>query len=373
MTKNIVVKHHMINTMVMGPGGSEYVTIEIAIAFAKKGFEVYIDSWTLRKPEELLRIAEFFGIGADELENYDIGLGEPPKKPVLTVNTSGDAISGIGDVIYFHYPSLMPHDTYYPGVKGIGRIVGKAYSLVNAIAFPFVFRKAKAYVANSSFTARFLRRYYGINPVIIHPPANLKSLLTQEPLGFHERKPYVLTVSRISPEKMPERAVELATLLKARKINVKVVLAGSLSEYNNDLYHNLRNAIAEGRLEEYLEIIPNLPRSKLLDLYRESLLYIHLTPREHFGISIVEAMAAGTPVITPIDSGGWSDIGNYNPNIVKPYETLHEAAEIIGRLAGDKEEWEKLSRNARTRSFFFDRESFHFKVYQALRKYITKR
>ncbi|MGB9827285.1 MAG: glycosyltransferase family 4 protein [Thermosphaera sp.] len=360
----------MINTMVMGPGGSEYVTIETAIAFAKKGFEAYIDSWTLRKPEDLLRITGFFGIWVDELENYDIGLGEPPGKPVLTVNTSGDAISGIGDVIYFHYPSLMPHDTYYPGVKGIGRIVGKAYSLINAVAFPFVFRRAKAFVANSSFTARFLRRYYGIKPLIIHPPANLKPLLIQEPLGFYERKPYVLTVSRISPEKKPERAVELASLLKKKKIGVKVVLAGSLSEYNNDLYRNLKNTISSEGLEESLEIFPNAPRSELLKLYRESLLYIHLTPREHFGISIVEAMAAGTPVITPIDSGGWSDIGNYNPDIVKPYETLEEAVEIISRLAGNKEEWEKLSRNARTRSFFFDRETFHFKVYQALRKYI---
>jgi glycosyltransferase involved in cell wall biosynthesis len=370
MRKYIVVKHHMINTMVMGPGGSEYVTIETAIAFAKKGFEVYIDSWGLRKPEDLSSIVRFFGIELEEFENYDIGLGEPPGRPALTVNTSGDAISGVGDVIYFHYPSLMPHDTYYPGVKGVGRIVGKVYSLINAVAFPFVFRKAKAFVANSSFTARFLRKYYGIDPVIVHPPANLKLLLSQEPLGFHERKPYVLVVSRISPEKMPERAVELAYLLKTRGINVKVILAGSLSEYNNDLYDDLRNAVAREGLEDYIEIIPNAPRSRLLQLYRESLLYVHITPREHFGISIVEAMAAGTPVIAPVDSGGWSDIGNYNPDIVKPYGRLEEAVEIISKLVGSKEEWGRLSRNVRTRSFFFDRDSFHFKLYQALRKYI---
>ncbi|MEM4451818.1 MAG: glycosyltransferase family 4 protein [Thermosphaera sp.] len=372
MSRTIVVKHHMINTMIMGPGGSEYVTLETAIAFAKKGFQVYIDSWTLRNPHDLLNISKFFGIEPDELENYDIGLGEPSEKPVLTINTSGDALSGVGDIIYFHYPSLLPHDTYYPGLKGIGRLIGKTYSLLNAVAFPYVFRRAKGHIANSTFTAEFLKKYYGISPIIIHPPANLKQLLLAKPIGFNERKPQVITVSRISPEKMPERAIKLATLLKNSGVNFKVILAGSLSKHNDDLYKDLERSIETGGLEDHIEIIPNISRQDLLRLYRESFAYVHLTPKEHFGISIVEAMAAATPVIAPSDSGGWTDIGEYNSNIVKPYDTLKEVVQILISLSRDQREWEKLSANARTRAFFFDRESFHFKVYQALRGYVLK-
>lgn len=355
----------MLNATLMGLGGSHYVMLETAIAFAKKGYEVFIDSININSPCKLRRLAEFFGLNVEEISG--LGLGEPETGPSLVINTSGDVLSGTGDVIYLHYPSFLDHEIYYPGLHGFYQVLGKMYSFINTVFFPFLLHRIKMYLANSSFTAEFFKKYFNISPIVIHPPVNIDDILLSKPLDKHEREQYVLTVMRISPEKRPDMIIRLAKLIKCHNLKYKLIVVGSLSNYNKSLYKEILEYVMKDDLNDIVEIKTNIPRHELIELYRKAMLYIHLTPREHFGISIVEAMASGTPALVPIESGSWIDISKQDPNVSIPYNSLEEAVHMIKKIMDDDILWKKLSENSLKRAKELSRRAFHEKIYSALK------
>ena len=356
----------MLNAYFMGPGGSHYVVLEMAIAFAEKGYDVYVDSITTKSRRDLEKFAEFFGVNHSELEG--INVGKPPNKPLLTINASGDVLSGSGDVLYLHYPSLLDCKVYYPGLSGISQLLGNMYSFINTALFPLIKNRIKLYIANSKFTASFLREVFSIDSIIVNPPVNLDDVLDKPVLDFAERDRRVLVVARISPEKHPERAVYLAYLL--RKHRIHTILVGVLSSRNKPLYDELVNMATKLNIDDYFEIKTNVSRRELVELYRTSLLYVHVTPREHFGISIVEAMAAGTPVILPRDSGSWIDIALENSRIALPYCDLKEARCHVLALQNNPELWRILSVSGRLRALELDRRNFRKKIFEVVKPLI---
>ena len=73
----------------------------------------------------------------------------------------------------------------------------------------------------------------------------------------------------------------------------------------------------------------------LARLYREATLYVYPSPEEDFGMGIVEAMAAGTPVVAWNNGGPTVTVKNGETGfLVEPYDT-EEFAEKMRRLATD--------------------------------------
>lgn len=371
MGEYILVKHHMFNTYLMGPGGSEYVTLETAIALAKKGYTVYIDSATLNSKCKLMELIEYYGLNYSEARS--IGLGDPGGKPVLTVNTSGDVLSGIGDVLYLHYPSFLDHETYYPGLKGLSSIVGKTYSLINSLVFPLIMRRVKVYIANSRLTASFFEKYYGIRPHIIPTPVNIDDIIEKPLPPRYERKPVVLTVARISPEKHVENTIYVASRLRKLGVKADFIVAGTLSKYNIDYYDHLLELAVKVGVDDLVDFKTNISRRELIELYRESMVYLHPTPREHFGISVVEAMAAGVPTVLPVESGSWIDIAERDRSIALPYKSLSDAASAVKLLLEREELWLELSESSKMRARRMDRHSFHSKLYNTVEPLLAPR
>lgn len=365
--KDVIIRHHMLNAQVMGYGGSQYVMLETAIAFAEKGIDTYIDSPFIKSRCDLLKLAEFFGVNREEVVN--VGIGDSGNN-YLIINTSGDVLSGAGDVMYLHYPFFLDYRTYYSPLHGVFDLFGKTYSFTNTVLFPLLSRRVKLYLANSWFTASFFKKYLRIDPIIINPPVNLDDIIDTKPLPMHERENFVLTVSRISPEKRPELTVYIAKRL--RKHRVRVVLAGVLSSYNKPYYDSLVELAIREKVDDYIDIYVNIPRCKLVELYKRSLVYVHVTPKEHFGISIVEAMAAGTPSIIPINSGAWIDIAKQDPRIAPPYIDIGEAVCKISKILSNPSEWELLSTNGYKRALELDRKRFRRKIYQAVKPLLIK-
>jgi len=368
LSRIISIKHHMLNVSFMGLGGSQYLALEMAIAFAERGYDVYIDSLALRSRGDLLEVADFFGVGKSEVAN--IGLGDPPGKPLITINASGDVLSGIGDAMYVHYPAFLDLRVYYPDLRGVPRLVGELYSLFNILMFPVVKKRVKLFIANSKFTANFLRKALSVEPTVVHPPVNLDDIIAKPILDHAERTRRVLTVVRISPEKHPERVLYLACLLKKHRI--ETLLVGALSRSNKPLYDKLIETAIKLGVDDYFDIKANVPRSELVELYRSSLIYVHVTPREHFGISIVEAMAAGTPVIIPRDSGSWTDIALGDEGVAASYLDLVEAARKAIIIESNWNLWRQMSIRGRQRAIQLDRRNFRRNIFEAVKPLINK-
>lgn len=354
----------MLNAHFMGLGGSQYVTLETAIAFAERGYEVYIDSPFIGSKSDLDKIAEFFGskINGDIV----IGFGDPGESRIV-INTSGDVLSGPGDAIYLHYPFFMDYRVYYSAMYGVLDMIGKCYSMINSLALPILMKKIKVYIANSTYTARFFSKL-GIKPIVVHPPVNVDEIRNRGVVPLEERERYVLIVSRFSPEKRVDLGIHVAKQL--RNTGLRVVVAGALPKYNKGYLNALIEKAEKEQVDDIIEFYTDTPRDKLLDLYRYAFVYLHTTPKEHFGISIVEAMAAGTPTIIPMDSGSWIDIAHGDHSITLPYRNTCEIRGIILELTRKPHKWKAISANGLRRSSVFDRRIFRRKIFDTVVRYV---
>ena len=148
-------------------------------------------------------------------------------------------------------------------------------------------RRPDAYAANSEAVRRRIRRFYGRDATVIHPPVEVDEFdATAE-----KEEGRFLWVQRLVSYKRPELVAEAFRDLPYRLTMVGV---GPL----------------EGRLRESLppnvELRGWVSRDELRGLYERASGFIHVG-EEDFGIAMVEALAAGTPVIA-LDAGGALDI-----------------------------------------------------------------
>jgi glycosyltransferase involved in cell wall biosynthesis len=103
---------------------------------------------------------------------------------------------------------------------------------------------------------------------------------------------YLVFLGRISPEKRPDRAIEIA-----RDVGMKLVIAAKVDEVDKAYYETtIAPQIQANRgLVEYIGEVDELEKDEVLGNA-----YAYLFPidwPEPFGLTMVEAMATGTPVI----------------------------------------------------------------------------
>ena len=119
-----------------------------------------------------------------------------------------------------------------------------------------------------------------------------------------------------------------------KKINFKWTLVGRDS--SNLLKKDF--IIKNKNFFEILKEIPNddeiyFPHSKLIKIYKSHDAYINLARIESFGITLLEAIAAGLPVIS-FDTKGANEliINNENGILVNEYNPLKMAELIIEKI-----------------------------------------
>lgn len=198
-------------------------------------------------------------------------------------------------------------------------------------------------ITNSEYSKKAIFNEYGIEDIIIiSPPVDVEKFQSLLQFNNHvneKRKETVLVISRIDPSKEIENAINLAKILKDKRIAKEMIIVGSLDPYFNEYYYHLQQMIEEFALTDYIKFEIDVEFEKLLSYMTTSKVYFHPRSGEHFGISIVEAMSAGLiPVVS--DKGGQTE---FIPSKYQ-YHTLDQASQIISlALNTSDEEREKIS------------------------------
>lgn len=155
-------------------------------------------------------------------------------------------------------------------------------------------------------------------------------------MGISEEDMLITSVSRFSPEKGHDFIIDVIGYIKENMgalglagKKFRFVLAGS---------GPLQEAVIEKAKENGLQDIIIFPGyvNNIRDLLKDSDIFIAHSQNEALGIAILEAMAAGLPVITT-DSGGTSEIVNCSEEdgILVDYGDVQGYAEGLALLIND--------------------------------------
>jgi glycosyltransferase involved in cell wall biosynthesis len=197
------------------------------------------------------------------------------------------------EVCYCHTPPrwLYGYNTSvnfqkYPLIKAYAAIVGHFMRLYDFEAS----QKVDYFVANSREVAGRIAKFYRRDSTVIYPPATLSLARRTSPPDANKQD-YYLIVSRIVGAKGLDLAVEAAL-----KGGFKLKIAGSPSGYYS-LKHPKSNQI---------EFLGQVTDEELVKLYKGAKGFLALSRDEDFGITPVEAMSVGTPVIA-FNGGGYKE------------------------------------------------------------------
>lgn len=213
-------------------------------------------------------------------------------------------------------------------------------------------RRVRTLLSVSDFTQGFVQKKWGRGSITVYPPCPVEDY---SELGrIQPRENLVVTVGRIVPEKRFHLFVELARMVPGTRF----IVIGSLPDRTSDYYEALRR-MAPGNVSFVLS-----PLRKVKDLLGRAMTYVHCAENEHFGITIVEAMAAGcVPVVH--DSGGPREI--VTKGVGFRWQNLAVAAQQIKNLVENDQLRREFSAASSARAQEFGPEVFESEVARVLR------
>lgn len=148
-----------------------------------------------------------------------------------------------------------------------------------------------AHVAVSERTGRDVRALSGHTTSLVPNGISLQEI---EAAPVADREVDVLFVGRLIPEKNPKTVVEAVAKLREEEPDVRCVVLGRGPEQDA-----LENTVARLGLESNVTLLP--PRDDyedVLALMKAAEVFVLPSRREGFGMTVLEALACGTPVVT---------------------------------------------------------------------------
>jgi len=143
------------------------------------------------------------------------------------------------------------------------------------------------YLANSSAVAERIRRHYGREAAVCHPPVDVDFFRP----GPEPRESFLLAVGALVPYKRYEEAIAAA-----RRAGRPLVIVGGGPEGKR----------LRGLADSSVRILVNLAPEELRRLYRTCAFFVQ-PGEEDFGMAAVEAIACGAPVVA-LSRGGARDV-----------------------------------------------------------------
>ncbi|HUP25116.1 MAG TPA: glycosyltransferase [Thermoanaerobaculia bacterium] len=201
---------------------------------------------------------------------------------------------GAFHVCYCHTPMRYAWDqerAYFPRRQGlVARARGLALARLRTWDVASAAR-VDLFLANSTFVAERIRRYYRRRAQVLPPPVDVDFFTPGNDGATRHHDGYILSVAALSPYKQHEIAIEAATITGSR---LRIVGDGPLRPE------------LERRSDGRVELLGRVEGEKLRALYRGADAFVQPAV-EDFGIAAVEALACGVPVIAA-GRGGVTDI-----------------------------------------------------------------
>jgi len=299
------------------PGAPIYTLVHVAgsLGGAFDGHPIHT-SFVQRIPGARRHYRRLLPLFPAAVEDFDLGAYD------LVVSSSHCVAKGVVPapgavhVCYCHTPMRYAWDqehTYFPRRRGVtARLRNLILTALRAWDVATVPR-VDLFLANSSFVAARIRRYYGRRAEVVPPPVDV-GFFTAEDAGPGDTpadEGYALVVSALAPYKRVDLAIAAC-----ERLGVPLRVVGTGPEERR-----LRRLAGPST-----RFLGRVEGPRLRDLYRRAGFFLQ-PGVEDFGIASVEALATATPVVAR-GRGGIRDIVEDGVHGV-----LYEVAEGAGDAA----------------------------------------
>jgi N-acetylglucosaminyl-diphospho-decaprenol L-rhamnosyltransferase len=150
--------------------------------------------------------------------------------------------------------------------------------------------------------------------VVVHPGVELGRF---DPDVAPAEPPVVLVLGALVGWKQPQLALEVLALVRRERPEVRLRIVGApIDPAGEELLAALRERAARPDLAGSVEL-PGAVPDPASELARASCL-LHCAPREPFGMVVIEALAAGRPVVAPASAGPQEILGEDGPGLMYP-------------------------------------------------------
>ncbi len=188
----------------------------------------------------------------------------------------------------------------------------------------------------------------------------------QQKYGIAE--PFILFVSTIEPRKnLPTLLAAYSKLLEAYKSNARLVVAG----HKGWLTEEVDAAVDKHKLHDAVCFLGAVPTEELVYLYNAARVFAHPSFYEGFGLTPLEAMACGTPVIVSNVSSLPEVVGDagllLDPNDVDAW------AVALHRVLTDDELHREMANKSLKRAALFSWERAARETLDVYRKVASKK
>lgn len=207
--------------------------------------------------------------------------------------------------------------------------------------FRMVFKTADKVTAISSYLADFAKDMGAKEVDIIPNGVDLdKFKIKNEKLKIHEKDRIVLvTTSRL----VKKNAVD--DIIKSLNFLPNNIVFRSVGSGEDEGY--LKDLVSELKLGDRVEFIPHLEHNEMVQILNDADIFIRPSLSEGLGISFLEAMAVGLPVIaTPV--GGIIDfLKDRETGLFCKVRNPESIAEKVMELIKDSDLYTNISKNSR--------------------------
>jgi len=183
--------------------------------------------------------------------------------------------------------------------------------------FAWLYGKAGAtadtVMVNSSWTEEHVRQLWGGEVSKVFPPCDTSQLAARA--GAREGgQVRLLSIGQFRPEK--DHPLQIKAMFELRQIVSEedwaqvrlVIIGGARNQQDWTLVQDLKDLTKYLSVEDNVEFRVNLPFPALLEEFARATVGIHTMNQEHFGIGIVEMMAAGLLTVAHRSGGPLMDI-----------------------------------------------------------------
>ncbi|KAL8247800.1 hypothetical protein R6Q59_009016 [Mikania micrantha] len=316
--------------------------------------------------------------------------------PLYYLDTSGYAFTyplarlfGCKVICYTHYPtisldmlsrvhsqsSMYNNDALVANSVMLSRFKLVYYTIFSWM-YGFVGSCANLAMVNSSWTHSHIEKLWGIPDRIkrVYPPCDTTGLQAL-PLEREATPPIIISVAQFRPEKAHTLQLQAFALsvskLDSEVSRPKLQFVGSCRNVADEArLQNLKDLAVDLKVEDDVEFYKNVSYRELVKLLGGATAGIHSMIDEHFGINVVEFMAAGAIPIAHNSAGPKMDIvlpeeGKETGFLAQTVEEYADA--ILKILRMSESEKHEMATAARKRANRFSEHKFYEDFKAAIR------